>query len=53
MCARPQASLEFFDVEDGEMAEEGVLEMHEDYVASAGAPPGSPDSGAGAGSVMS
>ena len=53
MCARPQASLEFFDVEDGEMAEEAVLDVHEEYVASAGAPPGSPDSGAGAEAVVS
>ena len=44
-----KASLEFFDVEDGEMAEEAVLEVHEEYVASAGTPPASPDSGAGAG----
>ncbi len=48
-----KASLEFFDVEDGEMTEEAVLDVHEEYVANAGTPPASPDSGAGAGLAMS
>ncbi len=48
-----KASLELFEVEDGEMTDAAVLEMHEEYVADAETPPASPDSGAGAGWAMS